>query len=270
MIPPVSPDTAKAMGGNSGRMGRSLRQLRDARSTWAMARALVLTQAVPVIWDWIVPGAGKLFLAQRTLGLTESAFLSGSAWQVLSYGFIHADWFHLFANIACILLLGPKLERIIPKPAFWLVALFSILAGGACFLLLSPSAPHAAAPQTLVGSSAICFGLLVMLTTLSPESRFLPLFLSGRTIGIAIILANLSLALLNPDLPTGPLATWGEKLADSGPDGLFQISHACHLGGSLAGWLCAKFLLRPRVSLKSLQRAREKRESPEKSKKAST
>lgn len=270
MIPPVSPDTDKAMGGNSGRIGRSLRHLRDARATWSLVGILILAQATPVVWDLIDPGAGKLFLAQRFLGLTEDAFLSGSIWQPLSYGFIHANWSHLFANIACILLLGPKLERIIPKPAFWLVALLSVVAGGASFLLLSPSALPAAAPQILVGSSAICFGLLVMLTTLSPESRFLPLFLSGRSIGIAIILANLSLTLLNPDLPTGPLATWGRKLVDSGLDGLFRVSHACHLGGSLAGYLCGKFLLRQRVSLKSLQRAREKRESLGKSKKEST
>ena len=117
------------------------------------------------------------------------------------------------------------------------------------------------APLTLVGSSAICFGLLALLTTLSPDSKFLPLFLSGRSIGIGIILANLVLALLNPDLPTGPLARLGKQLAAGHLEGLFQISHACHLGGSLAGFIYGKYLLRPRVTLKSLMREREKRES---------
>jgi len=263
MIPPVSPDTDKAMGGNSGRISRSLRQMRDARATWSLVRMLVLVQAIPVVWDLIVPGAGKLFLAQRFFGLTENAFLSGSFWQPFSYPLIHANWFHLLANAASILLLGPKLEHVVAKRTFWLLVLSSVLAGGALFMLLTPAAPPMPGdvPPTLVGSSAICFGFLVLLTTLSPDSKFLPLFLSGRSIGLAIIIANLTLALLHPDLPTGPLARWGKQLSEGHLAGLFQISHACHLGGSLAGFICGKWLLRPRVTLASLKRAREKQES---------
>ncbi len=134
------------------------------------------------------------------------------------------------------------------------------------FLLLTSYAPPAvlkgqAQPPTLVGSSAICFGFLVFLTTLSPESKFLPLFVSGRSIGLGIILANLILALLNPDLPTGPLAEGGRYLSENGSEDIFKVSHACHLGGSLAGLLYAKWLLRPRVTLAKLQRARKKKES---------
>ncbi len=268
MIPPVSPDTDKAMGGSSGRLRRGLRQLRDAKATWSLVYFLILGQAGPCVWDLIVPGAEKLFLAQRSFGLTENAFLSGSFWQLLSYGLIHGNWPHLIANAACILLLGPKLEHIVPRKIFWLLALSSVIAGGACFMLLTPAelAIPDIDPPILVGASAICFGFLVLLTTLSPESKFLPLFLSGKTIGLAIILANLTLALLNPDLPTGPLARWGKWISENGPAGLFQVSHACHLGGALAGYLCGKYLLRPRISLASLKRAREKREATKKAK----
>lgn len=259
MIPPASPETLSAMGGMSGRFGRSIRQLRDARATWMLLRILLMAQAIPFIWDLFVPGAGKMHLAQQHLGLTASAFLSGSFWQPLSYAFIHANWLHLLANTACIILLGPKLEHIIPRRTFWLLTLFSIVAGGALFMLFSP--PPMPQPQILVGSSAACFGFLILLTTLSPDSKFLPLFLGGRSIGIAIILANLALTLLNPELPTGRLAGWGRQLEESGLDGLFQVSHACHLGGSLAGFLYGRFLLRPRVTMASLKRAREKREA---------
>lgn len=263
MVPPAHPDTLSAMGAKSGRYRRGLRQLKDARATWSLVRILLLAQAVPVVWDLLVSGAGKLPLAQHFLGLTEKTFLSGSFWQPFTYAFIHANWFHLLTNIACILLLGPKLEHIVAKRTFWLLGLFTILGGGALFLLFTPPAPSAMseAPLTLVGSSAICFGLLALLTTLSPDSKFLPLFLSGRSIGIGIILANLVLALLNPDLPTGPLARFGKQLAAGYLEGLFQISHACHLGGSLAGFIYGKYLLRPRVTLKSLMRERERRES---------
>jgi membrane associated rhomboid family serine protease len=247
------------MGGKSGRLSRGLRQLRDASATWMLLRILLVAQAIPFIWDLAVPGAGKMALAQQFLGLGKNSVLSGSFWQPFTYAFIHANWFHLLANATCILLLGPKLEHIIPRRTFWLLSLFSILAGGALFIPFSPAAEGD--PPTLVGSSAVCFGFLILLTTLSPDSRFLPFSLSGRSIGIAIILANLALTLLNPDLPTGPMARWGKGLADSGLDELFQISHACHLGGSIVGFLYGRFLLRPRVTLDTLKRAREKRES---------
>jgi len=224
-----------------------------------LLRILLAAQSIPYIWDFAVPAAGKMHLAHQFLGLTENAVLSGSFWQPLSYSLIHANWFHLLANAACILLLGPKLEHVVSKKTFWLLALSSVATGGALFLLLTPAVTTP--PQTLVGSSAICFGFLVLLTTLSPDSKFLPFFLSGRSIGLAIILANLALSVLNPDLPTGPLARWGRQLVDSGMVGLFQVSHACHLGGALAGYICGKYLLRPRVNLASLKRAREKREA---------
>lgn len=268
MIQPAHPGILASMGGNSGRFVRSLRQLRDARATWLLVRILLWAQSIPVAWDLIVPGASKLFLAQQCFGITQNALLTGSLWQPFTYAFIHANWFHLLANAASILVLGSKLEHIISKRTLWLLVLFSVLAGGLLFILLSP-APDTV-PQTLVGSSAICFGFLVLLTTLSPDSKFLPLFLSGRSIGIAIIISNLVLTILNPDLPTGILAGWGKRLADSGLHSLFQVSHACHLGGSLAGFIVGKYLLRPRVSLASLKRARQKLEAAADSKKASS
>jgi membrane associated rhomboid family serine protease len=256
------PESYPALGENSGRLGRGLRLLGNARATWQLVRILVIVQLIPFAWDMIVPGAGKLSLAHGHLGLTETRFLSGSYWQPFTHAFIHANWLHLLANVTCILLLGPKVEHIVTKRTFWLLTLFSAIAGGALFMLFTPATPLSATdPQrTLVGSSAVCFGFLVLLTTLSPDSKFLPLFLSGRSIGVAIILANLCLALLNPDLRIGILAGWGEHLLECGLNGLFQVSHACHLGGSLVGFFYGKYLLRPRVTLDSLKRAREKRE----------
>lgn len=270
MIPPAAPDTLSAMGESCGRYSRAFRQLKDAKATWLLVRILLLSQAIPVVWDLFTPRTDKLLVAQYYLGLTEKAFLSGSYWQPFTYAFIHANWFHVLANVACILLLGSKIEHVVAKRTFWLLGLLSVLGGASLFMLFTPALPPAAdaASQTLIGSSAICFGFLVLLTTLSPDSKFLPLFLSGRAIGLSIVFANLALVLLNPDLPTGPFARWGTQLADSGFTGLFQISHACHLGGSLTGLLYGKYLLRPRISLESLKRAREKRESEAKTAKA--
>ena len=267
MIPPAAPETISAMGSGKGRLGRGWRQLRSAPCTWMLVGILVLIQLIPVAWDMIQPEADKLTWAQEILGLTEKTFFAGRFWQIFTHAFIHANWLHLLANLACIILLGSKLEHIIPKRSFWLLVLFSCIAGGLMFLLFTAavSVLPDELPPTLVGSSAICFGFLVLLTTLSPDSKFLPLFLSGRIIGVAIILTNLILALLNPDLPTGAMAGYGRMLVDHGMEDLFKISHSCHLGGSLAGFLYGKWLLRPRVTLKSLQKARAKIEAKQNS-----
>lgn len=261
MITPASPETIAEMGGEAGRFSRGFRHLRDAKATWQILRILIIIQAVPVIWDLVFPpeysAPDKLSQAQILLGLAKPNFLSGDFWQPLTYALIHADWTHLLLNGAAILLLGSKIEHITGKRTIQLVAIAAALAGGLLFLLLSPNlSPD---PQRLVGSSAICFAFLTLLTTLSPESRFFPFFVSGRSLGMGVILANLLLALLNPDLPTGPLARLGSQLSDLFP-GLFRIGHACHLGGSLAGFFAGRFLLRPRVTIKSLRREREKRE----------
>jgi membrane associated rhomboid family serine protease len=262
MVPPASPETIAETGGEGGRYSRGFRQLRDAKATWQIVRILIIIQAVPVIWDLVFPpghsAPDKLTQAQILLGLAKPNFLSGAFWQPLSYALIHADWAHLLLNGAAILLLGSKLEHIAGKRTIQLVAIAAALAGGMFFLLLSQSLSSES--QRLVGSSAVCFAFLTLLTTLSPDSKFFPFFVSGRSLGMGVILANLILALLNPDLPTGPVARLGAHISDNMFPGLFRISHACHLGGSLAGFFAGRFLLRPRVTIQSLRRDREKRE----------
>jgi membrane associated rhomboid family serine protease len=223
---------------------------------------LILIQAAPVLWDLAFPpgpsAPEKLSQATALLGLTKPYFLAGDFWQVGTYALIHGNWPHLVANAAAIVLLGCKIEHITGARTLRLVAIAAALSGGLAFILLTPHTILNA--QTLVGSSAICFAFLVLLTTLSPESKVLPVFVSGKSLGVGIILANLILALLNPDLPTGPLARFGAYLSEDLFPGIFKISHACHLGGSLAGYVAGKYLLRPRVTIETLRRARERRE----------
>jgi membrane associated rhomboid family serine protease len=44
---------------------------------------------------------------------------------------------------------------------------------------------------------------------------------------------------------------------------VFDIGHACHFGGALTGWLLARAILRPRVSLAKLRAQRRRRERRE-------
>jgi membrane associated rhomboid family serine protease len=114
----------------------------------------------------------------------------------------------------------------------------------------------------LVGCSGGCMALLLLLATLSPQSRMLPLPVSARSLGLGVMAAALVLALALPKLGVPGLSTIGRTLAAHGMAGWFEIGHACHFGGGLAGWLIGRWILRPRVSLARLRRERARREGP--------
>eukprot|EP00903_Cladosiphon_okamuranus_P003466 g3464.t1 len=246
----------------------NLKRILIAKSTWQLVRILILVQGIPFLWNFFTPhGPDKLYQLQYLLGLNPPLALAGKFWQFGTYGLIHGNWTHLLLNVAAILLLASKLEQFIAKRSFWILVILSTLSGATFFTAgeLLGGGTGGAPARTLVGSSAICFSFLLFLTTLSPESKFLPFFLSGRSIGLGIILANAALAVLNPSLPTGPLAEFGAGISSRHLPDLFDVSHACHLGGSLTGFLYGRWLLRPRISLTRLKRAREKREAKSKS-----
>lgn len=113
----------------------------------------------------------------------------------------------------------------------------------------------------LVGFSGAMMALLLVLTTLSPESQMWPLPLSGRSVGFGILFAEGLLALIDPSLNLPVFSLAGRWIAENGGASWFDIAHACHFGGGLAGWLYGRWLLRSRVTLKSLRRARERREA---------
>lgn len=105
--------------------------------------------------------------------------------------------------------------------------------------------------------------LLLLLTTLSPQSRMMPIPLSGKSLGLGILTTELLFALADPQLGLPGISALGNWLASHGMGSGFQLGHACHFGGGLAGWLLGKWLLRPRITLKRLRRDRERREASE-------
>lgn len=193
-------------------------------------------------------------------GLSREGISSFALWQLVSYSLLHGSWVHLLMNILLLVAVGLRLQWMVGRRTLWLVLLLGVLAGGAGHLLFSP--------DVVIGISGGMLALLLCHTTLSPESRWLmPVPISGKNLGRGLMLASLLLSLLTPGSGWPWLGDWGSSLARYGFAGVFEISHGCHLGGALAGWLCGRWMLRPRVSLASLQRDRARREgtSPERS-----
>lgn len=236
------------VGGLFSNASRNLRRILHSPVSWGWAIAVMVIQA------WVSSQGGPCFLDGwfENLGLSRDGFLSGKIWQILSYGMLHGAWWHARVNALFVLVIGSRIEHVAGRAAMMWVMMAGVLGGGAGHLLLGSG--------LLVGLSGACLALLLLQVTLSPQSRMLPLPISGQILGIGILVCALTLALINPDLGVPGLSDVGQMLVDHGPVGWFQVGHACHFGGGLAGWLCGLWILRPRVTLQSLRRDRARRE----------
>lgn len=203
----------------------------------------------PLVTVWLVilntvPWAAQLVLGDRPLlrfalwPLGQQVLeLSGgrqfavgfSPHQLLSYGFLHADFLHLLFNLAGLLLFGPLIERCMGARHFAFYYGVCLIAGGLAQLAYLG---ETTLPAPTVGASGGVFGLLVAAALLYPQRRILlfpiPLQPSART--LALLLGGS--ALLH-----GLLGT------QSG------VAHAVHLGGMAAGAVLVQYW-RGRLPLK--------------------
>jgi membrane associated rhomboid family serine protease len=227
--------------------GHNLRLVLRSPAAWAVAAMVLVLHAA-------LAGMNDSNKWYEMFGLSREGFLSGKIWQVFSYGFLHAGWWHAGLNALFVLVIGSRVEHIAGRAVMLRVVAAGILGGGLGHLLMGAG--------LLVGVSGGCIALLLMLTTLSPQSRMLmPLPVSGRSLGFGILLAALLLALVNPQLGAPGFAEIGREMERRGLGSWFKMGHACHFGGALAGWIHGRWILRPRVTLASLRRERARREA---------
>jgi membrane associated rhomboid family serine protease len=220
-----------------------------ARWTWLALAVLVLVQS------YVASAGGfaewpEIFLC---FGVSRDEFLSGRVWQLVTHFFLHGNWSHLFTNAVILLILAARIEDILGRNMLFLSLLCGTVGGGVLHLLLVPPG------GLLVGASGACMAMLPLFTTVSPQSRVFFLPVSAGNLGLGVLISSLLLSLLNPLLGLPFLARMGAMAQSFYPD-LFQIGHACHFGGSVAGILLARWLMRRRVILADLQRARMNRE----------
>lgn len=226
--------------------GHNLRLVMRSPAAWSVAAMVLILHAALAA----APDSNRWY---ETLGLSREGFLTGKIWQVFSYGFLHGGWWHAGLNALFVLVIGSRIEHIAGRAVMLHVVAAGILGGGAGHLLLGAG--------LLVGMSGGCIALLLMLTTLSPQSRMMPLPVSGRSLGFGILLAALLLALVNPQLGAPGLSEIGREMERQGLGSWFQMGHACHFGGGLAGCIHGRWILRPRVTLARLRRDRARRET---------
>lgn len=236
------------------RWSRAGEDLLSARATLVLVLLLTLIQVAVAAFGGAEENVGFF----NRFGLSRTGISEGRWWELVSHGFLHGNWTHLIINAFALLAFGPRLEGIGGAGLVLRVFMAGVVLGGIGHLL---SSPGGAGETCLVGASGGATALLLWVTGVSPDSRMAPLPVSGRNLGLGMLWTSGVLTLLDPALGIPVLEAGGEGLSRVFGNSLFTVSHACHFGGALAGWMAARWALRPRVSLARLQKQRARRES---------
>jgi membrane associated rhomboid family serine protease len=97
-------------------------------------------------------GLGGSSLIQN-FALFGPSVANGEVYRLLTAGFLHSGFFHLFVNMFSLWVLGNMLEPAVGRLRFVLIYLVSLLAGSFGALIVTPNA-------VTVGASGAIFGLL--------------------------------------------------------------------------------------------------------------
>lgn len=212
----------------------------------------IIIACVAVYFLQVVLGAvspGMKASLELYFGLVPALVLHyGMIWQLVSYSLLHATPGHILINMLMLWMFGRELELVWGKSRF-LNYFFICGVGAGLITILVKVMPmlwgHMPPYTPTIGASGAIFGILIANAILFPDRRIwlfpLPLTIPMRPF-VAVMGAIEFFATLG-----------------SGGDG---VSHFCHLGGMLIGWLYLRrgsFLYRVRNEMADWRYERNKR-----------
>jgi len=185
-----------------------------------ITQKLLIANVVVFVVHMVVPSMVPIWLALWPLGAPVN-YPEFSPFQLLTYGFLHGSFSHLFFNMLALYMFGVALELTWGQKRFLTYYLVCVAGAGICQLLAAlMSESHA----PVVGASGGVFGLLLAFGMLFPNQRVMLLFppipMKARTFVLWFGAAELLLGL------TG----WQPGVA-----------HFAHLGGMGFGWLLIRY-----------------------------
>ncbi len=146
------------------------------------------------------------------VALKPSNFFKGkNLWTIVTSMFIHANLFHLFANMVSLLFLGSFLERIIGRKRFAFIYFISGIVAGLFFIFFSLLIKNEFNSYA-VGASGAIFGIIGTIVVLTPKLKVfvfpipfpIPLFIASL-----IALFGLWIVSIFAGLPIGNTAHLG-------------------------------------------------------------
>jgi membrane associated rhomboid family serine protease len=199
---------------------------------WSWTMALVVANVVVFLFECAISPHPLLFQPDYLsnyygyVALSLGGLQHGYVWQLLTYQFMHAGFFHIFFNCWAIFMVGSLLEPMLGARNFLIVYFASGVAGGLLQTSIAYFFPQWFPDVPVVGASAAAFGLVAAFAALDPEQEFtlillvFPINMRAKT----LVLVSAALALGGLFLPS---------LFDRMLGG--NVANAAHLGGLLFG-----------------------------------
>jgi membrane associated rhomboid family serine protease len=188
---------------------------------WIMAIVFLLQQFLGnALMPFMLWPIGDFPIGIGSDGLPAS--IGFQPWQLLSYGFMHGGFGHLFFNCIALFQFGSRLEDVWGPKKYLTFFLVCVVGAGLCQLLFMAFLPQSAGPT--IGASGGVYGLLLAYGMLFPRERVMllipPIPMSART--LVIVFGALSIVM-------GVTGTMG------------GVAHFAHLGGMLFGWFLIRY-----------------------------
>jgi membrane associated rhomboid family serine protease len=169
---------------------------------------------ISLVLEWLAVPSGPFTLLTRP-------------WTLLTYAFVHTDFFHILFNLLNLYWFGSLVREYLGDRKLVSLYILGALAGAVLYLLAYNFIPvFAGRPAMLYGASAGVTAIIVGAATLLPDYTFSIIFLGPVRIKyIAAVVVVVSIAGIDGGNPGGEIA---------------------HLGGALLGFLFVKQLQRGR------------------------
>src|SRR5450432_3811215 len=127
------------------------------RFQWSWTVALLVAYAVVFLTELFI---GRFFPKQNFifgyLALSKEGLEHGYVWQLVTYQFMHAGWFHIIANSWVIYMFGREVESILGGKKFLALMFSSGIVGGVFQVLTAMVWPSLFGGE-IVGASACAF-----------------------------------------------------------------------------------------------------------------
>lgn len=163
-------------------------------SSYPITSVIVIINVLVFIYTTINGGLTNSAYLYKLGGNSQSQFLDGEYYRIVSYAFIHNGFTHFLLNMGYILILCPPLERSLNKIQYILLFISSVIGGGLLIILLNSNGAVGAS-----GFGYAIFGVYFSLIffrrkVIDRESRNAVLLIMGVGFAFTFTIENISIA----------------------------------------------------------------------------